>query len=481
MTNDSQGTDSVPLGLALLPDRPRVGGWHRLYWLTPLVFLAAWQLLRKGVARLHESAGGSYSYKVFFPFNLAPVDGIEAATRLLFLALCLAAGLALWRLRRYLLRLEDRRFLPLLFVVGLVLLYLFNAASFGPQNAITSTVDSISDYSLVNRHFTGVGDLLGRFNEVAPTLSEHATHHVPSHPPGPVLLSRIVSGLDPSGWSLSVLLILAGAASLWPAWALLGELGLGGERRRAILLLWLILPAVLAYTMTSFEALFATLMLWGLTLGVRSVRRGAPLTAAAAGLVLALGGFFNYSVAVAGLGLAAGAIINNRLSRGDPRALYPLLVTGLAFAGSFLVLYLVSGFSYLRGFFSAAAYENPAGFRLFSEPLEYLTGLTTGVGDLWWFMWPWLGLLLAGGVREALKRPVPEDGWALGLLFSLLLALLAGACRVGETARIMLFAYPPLLYLIQRCGRRFWAGFGGVAALTYGANLACFGLFHTYW
>ncbi len=358
--------------------------------------------------------------------------------------------------------------------------YTFNAVSYGPAGAITHTVNEVMDYPIAGEHFTDVGDLFERFNEIAPTLTEHATHHIPSHPPGPVFLCRIMLGLDPSGWLLSVFLILAGAASLWPAWALLGELGLTGERRRAILLLWLILPAVIAYTMTSFEALFSTLMLTGITLGIRAVKNRRYSIAIGAGLVLAFGGLINYSVVIVGLGLTTGAVFV--IHRGKKlRALFPLLFTGLSFVGAYLLLYLISGFSYLKGFFLAAAYENPDGFRLFSRPLGYLTGLTTSIGDLWWFLWPWLGLLLIAGIREVRRKPVPEDGWAWGFLLSLLLMFLVGACRVGETARIMLFAYPFLLYLIQRSGPRFWRRFGGISALTYGANLACFGLFHTYW
>jgi hypothetical protein len=481
MTTDAQGREPVPLGLTLLSEEPRAKGWHRFYWLTPLVFLAVWQLLRKGVAWLYSSGNGAYSYKVFFPFNLVQAAAVAPLVRWGFLALCVAAGFFVWRFRRSLIRLGDRKFLPLVFVIGLALFYLFNAVSFGPAEAITHTATEVLDYPIVNRQFTDVGDLFARFNEVVPTLTGHATHHVPSHPPGPVLVCRSASELDPSGWLLSVFLVLAGAASLWPAWALLGELGLRGEYRRAILLLWSIIPAVVAYTVTSFEALFATLALTGLALAVRSVVRGKPLTAVVAGLVLTAGGLLNYSVAVVGLGLAVGAVIYNRLKRGGLRTLYPLLVVGATCIGAYILLYLVSGFSYVGGFFSAMARENPAGFRLLSEPLDYAVGLATGIGDLWWFMWPWLGVLLVSGIREALKNPVPEDGWALGLVSSVLLVLLCGGCQVGETARIMLFMYPVLLYLVQRCGDRFWLRLGGIAALTYGADVVCFFMFQTYW
>jgi hypothetical protein len=481
MKTDSQGGDPIPIGLALLPQSPRARGWHRFYWLTPLVFLAVWQSLRKGVAWLFSSTGGSYSYKVFFPFNLVPVEGVAQAARWGFLALSVAAGFFVWRFRRSLVRLRDRMFLPLVFAISLALFYLLNAVSYGPAEAVTHTATEVLDYPVVNRQFTDVSDLFARFNEVSPTLTGHATHHVTTHPPGPVLVCRIASELDPSGWLLSVFLVLSGAASLWPAWALLGELGLRGERRRAILLLWSILPAVVAYTMSSFEALFATLALTGLALGIRSVARGEPLTAIAAGLVLTAGGLLNYSVAVVGLGLAVGAVINNRLKKGALRALYQLLIVGATFAGAYILLYLASGFSYIGGFFIAVARENPDGFRLLSQPLDYATGLATSIGDLWWFLWPWLGALLVSGIRETLKNPVPADGWALGLVASVLLVLLSGACWVGETARIMLFMYPVLLYLIQRCGDRFWLRLGGIAALTYGADIACFFMFQTYW
>jgi hypothetical protein len=126
-----------------------------------------------------------------------------------------------------------------------------------------------------------------------------------------------------------------------------------------------------------------------------------------------------------------------------------ILRSGLVLAGllAFLtVLYAVFGFNYFQSFLVASSLENPDGFRLLRNPLEYLVTRAENVAELVLFFGPFLALACWHGFR-ALRRQsrdlfvVSVTGLAtLGVMF------LTGAFRTGETARVCSFVYPYLMF-----------------------------------
>jgi hypothetical protein len=109
---------------------------------------------------------------------------------------------------------------------------------------------------------------------------------------------------------------------------------------------------------------------------------------------------------------------------------------------TYVVLYFSTGFSYLAALRTAAALENPQGFRLFSEPVSYLFTRIECVAEILLFFGPFLLVLAVRGISQM-------TGASKTLFWSSVLTLLAmfatGAFHTAETGRACLFIYPYLV------------------------------------
>ncbi len=100
--------------------------------------------------------------------------------------------------------------------------------------------------------------------------------------------------------------------------------------------------------------------------------------------------------------------------------------------------------------------ENPQGFRLLREPLDFFITRAQCAAELLLFFGPYLAVLFVRSVRQA---PWRRSGLCLaaGLaIASLFLMFAAGTFRLAETARICNFIYPflliPIALYLQRRG-----------------------------
>ena len=110
------------------------------------------------------------------------------------------------------------------------------------------------------------------------------------------------------------------------------------------------------------------------------------------------------------------------------------------------MLYFATGFNYINSFFIASQLENTHGFLLFHDPLSYVFSRIESVLEILIFFGPFLMIAAVRGL-PALKKNHP-DLFLLTLLGtgSLMMMFLAGAYRIGESARAAMFIYPYLLF-----------------------------------
>ncbi len=101
-------------------------------------------------------------------------------------------------------------------------------------------------------------------------------------------------------------------------------------------------------------------------------------------------------------------------------------------------------FDWWLAFRTAAAMENPNGFRLLAEPVSYLFTRLEGVAEVALFAGPLLCVLAVLGLRQ---RPIAFAwSWRGLLVWAAMLA--AGAFKTGETARACLFVMPCVLAVV---------------------------------
>jgi hypothetical protein len=146
-----------------------------------------------------------------------------------------------------------------------------------------------------------------------------------------------------------------------------------------------------------------------------------------------------------------------------------------------LLLYLMTGYNAFQAFRTASHYENPNGFMLFVDPVNYLFTRFEDVAEILFFLGPFLLVLLIRSLKGIRFRPL-DVLTVLGCL-SLLGMYVTGAWRTGETARACAFIYPFLLFPIARYLQELNAGHNErlqLASLVFIQSIAMqtFGSYH---
>nr|MBP7415096.1 hypothetical protein [Pyrinomonadaceae bacterium] len=121
--------------------------------------------------------------------------------------------------------------------------------------------------------------------------------------------------------------------------------------------------------------------------------------------------------------------------------------------GIHALLYFLTGYDAWHVFREASHYENPKGFMLFVDPVNYLFTRIEDVAEILFFFGPFLLVLLVRGFRTKFQlRPLADlrlrPLFVLTVLActSLLGMYAVGAWRTGETARACAYIYPYLLF-----------------------------------
>jgi|GEM_PF-800756 len=284
--------------------------------------------------------------------------------------------------------------------------------------------------------------------------------HNRTHPPGSTLflwgVERLFGpGPEPATW---VVVALA-ALGVWPTYRLTAALA---GQRAAILAaaIYALLPAFMIYSVTSMDALYATVLAWAiyglyraLVILEQPAASLAPQLRAAliAGVWIALGLLFSFTTLM--LALVVLALVARRLVLGPRRPEDALrwAALGGVLAGVVLLLlgalWLATGYDSLAAFFSGVA-NNRLDVAARVPPLglsSYLYFLAVNSIAYAWFLGPWLLYRLgrdgqAGIARTRAGVDRPADALALGLV-ALLLGMLFSGLFYREIERVWLFSH----------------------------------------
>jgi hypothetical protein len=275
---------------------------------------------------------------------------------------------------------------------------------------------------------------LGHYNEIQPTLHEHAH----THPPGAVLTYYFLSQIfaDPAFISIAIMLFSVTVTVVFFYRLVATETSEGTAKYMAFLIA--LLPAVEVYYLATIDAVITSLLVAALYLFCFGKRRWAVPAAAA---ILATAFLLTYvSVFILPVLLGCELIMRRSVRR--------FAVVLAAVVGVHAVLYFASGYNGWAAFREASHYENPNGLILFVDPVNYLFTRVEDVSEILFFFGPFLIVLFWRGMKRIELTPL----FTLNVLAiaTLLGMFLIGAWRTGETARACAFIYPFLLFPVAK-------------------------------
>ncbi len=278
--------------------------------------------------------------------------------------------------------------------------------------------------------------------------------HGRTHPPFAILIHDFF--LVISGYKVEAIAIGFAMISLFSIPLLLiifKTLKLELANRKLLLLLFSILPAVNIYSIVCLDGIIlttSTLFLLGLVMLRIEGKNPLPgIVLIIAGTIstnfLTFGGLYLFGV----LGIIA---LFDLFKKKNKTTFYSLIISIVVFLGCVLALKFFFNYDHIKGFLTASHIENPDGFLLFSNPLIYLLSRVEGISEIAFYLsFPVLVYLIALRKNSQKKYRWFEDKSNLLITaggFMLVLMLISGAFRTGETARCCLFFYPYLLLLL---------------------------------
>ncbi|HNT88904.1 MAG TPA: glycosyltransferase family 39 protein, partial [Candidatus Hydrogenedentes bacterium] len=324
-----------------------------------------------------------------------------------------------------------------------------------------------------------IQELFGRYLRLRPHLSMHAR----VHPPGPIALLWIFSyvvGREPMALSLAT--VAFGALAIAPLYWWTRELT---DKRTALTccLLYSVIPAIVLFTATSADILFAPFTLLTLFLFTRAIQRGAVAYALAAGLGYGVMSLLSFSLV--GIGAYFALVGLWKLRRAPTAVVTTAAATLLAFIAIHAAVRLWSGFDMIACFQACKAQ--------FDADQRHLDLMTPR-----WPAWTWrivnpLSWLFFAGIPVSVlfvKRLLRPDPARKGLFLVCLLTLAALNLLYlarGEGERSALYVFPflalPAAHLIEAWGRNAKSVTPLVATLAFLA-FQCWlieSYFYTYW
>ncbi|MBS1250370.1 MAG: hypothetical protein MAG431_01964 [Chloroflexi bacterium] len=283
--------------------------------------------------------------------------------------------------------------------------------------------------------------------------SSRLASHSRTHPPFAVLLHYFTFKL----WGNNLLALglsftVISSFSIFLVWKIMRALGLSEQRSSQFALLFSVLPAINIYSAVSLDGVIlttSTLFLLGM---IKVIQEKTILS----GILLIVGGFLLTNALTFGgmflimvLGLMA---IRKIITEADYRFLKILLLVSVTALLAWGLMGYIFDYDHLQAFLTASHNENPAGFRLFSDPLNYTMTRIEGITEI--------ALFASIGVLAFMLQPKylnlklfslddSVNALFLASLLSLLLMFLAGTYKTGETARACLFIYPYLLLVFR--------------------------------
>jgi hypothetical protein len=279
---------------------------------------------------------------------------------------------------------------------------------------------------------TSASDFLADFEQMQSELGIHSR----THPPGAVLFFFVLRKILGTLWALSMFIgILSSAISMSSLYGILNS-RVGSRIAGFTSLIFILIPSVQIYYAASLDAIIASFLLATLFF---FLHRNSFLSVM--GSLAAL--FFASFLTFATLFLPPVLIGYDLIKRRNVwRSAAILSVLGIVY----IILYLLTGFNYLRSFFIASHLENPQGFRFFYEPISYIFTRLENISEILLFFGPFLSIMMVRGLRLRYRKMPDLKLLTLLATGMLLLMFATGAFHTGETARACIFILPYLLF-----------------------------------
>lgn len=343
---------------------------------------------------------------------------------------------------------------------GFLAIFLTNLIQ-GWNTGIYTPVGGQSEIYTDAVNITSIWAFIKNYATLQPNLSLHAQ----TQPPGAVLLIYVLYGIfkDPSVIAIAISVIAAVGSSLF-LYGIFKKL-FNKSVTKYVVLLYLLLPAIEVYYLANIYAILATLILGMLYF---YLHKNKTISIIGTFICLFLATFMSFIAMWGGLFLIVfeiSKIISNRkINKQIIRevgffkwfknllsSIDKLLIVGFGIIASYLLLYMFLGFNYIGVLSYASSLENPNGFMLTANPIQYFTTRIEDILDILIFFGPILIVFSYRGLKYLKKNFKNDENYQrlfliiISALVALLILFLTGAPKKGETARICMFILPFLL------------------------------------
>ncbi|MHA1764519.1 MAG: hypothetical protein ACTSYC_12300, partial [Promethearchaeota archaeon] len=115
-----------------------------------------------------------------------------------------------------------------------------------------------------------------------------------------------------------------------------------------------------------------------------------------------------------------------------------------------IIIFIIFDYNYINSFLIASISENPEGFRLLADPIDYIfTRVENGL-EIILFLGPFLTFLFLKNMTKFKEKNRDLFKFTFLAFLSLIILFFAGVYRTGETARTCLYIYPFFLFPIAQ-------------------------------
>lgn len=347
----------------------------------------------------------------------------------------------------FLLLFKIRRINEYLLIFGCFLLIIFgNLMQGGFEQGFLRPFDGSTQYLTVALDIPNVREWLANFN-----ANQHLLNlHTKTHPPFAVLIHDFFLVILNYHVKNMVMAFAATALLTVPLLMLILRIfGVDVQRRKLILLLFAVIPAVNIYSIACLDSVVmtsSTIFLLGVVILLKKPNfKIWGFLLMASGLVFSMA--LNYG-AIYLLGVGALAALYDLFFNKRKLVLIGLGISVLAFiafVGFFSTFY---HYNYIESFLLSSKMENPDGFRLFSDPQRYWLSRFEDISEIAFFLSFGVLSVFCSKVPKLNKTDFTQGSaklvMAIGVVV-LLLVLFTGAYQTGETARACLFIFPYLM------------------------------------
>ncbi len=338
-------------------------------------------------------------------------------------------------------------------LLGLALIVLSNGID-GWANGIEMAISGTSEIFHDAVNILNPIDFISNYDILQPTLTVHAQ----TQPPGAVLsiyLLYILFG-NPGIIAIAVSTI-SGLVSAYFIRGLFRK-WFDDDSANYTAFLFLLLPAVQIYFLANVYAIVAMLAFASIYYYLHDNQKLSYLMTT---VIIFLGTFVSFLFVWVLLFLFIYEILSwyfetsgHSLAENSKlfvKHIMKIVVIGAMVGVIYGLLFVTLNFNYISAFLYANSLENPTGFMLFADPIQYLSTRIQDVLDILFFFGPVLSVLCYQGLKQ-LRSLASSDEDACQMFIIVISALLAlglmflsGAPKKGETARICMFILPFLL------------------------------------